>query len=217
MRTCAIPVRNNQVLEVFVEKRPIGFEVWTVGLVKKIRLILRHSITHDDWEQRLHYLKPNDLTWRDTPESDLPVVKHAVALEQEQQIIKRGCFQDSDNLIYEIANSLNIITTDRKAANIAKKAILGRWTDDVVSIVFTADSKLEFSLPRDEKHPLDMCMRGGRPVPNWWSFASWTLHLMHRSPEYVGGQRTNVVQVDERELHVYSDQADRIAHVFIRA
>jgi hypothetical protein len=216
MRTCGISVRGNQTLEIFCSKKTEGFDVWTVGLVKGVRSILHRLITHDDWEARLHYAKHGDVAWKDASPTDVPTEKHVVALEQEKLILNRGKFQDSDNLCYDIANSLNLITTDRKSANVAKKAMLGRWTDGIATVTFGQDSKLELSLQPHQKHPFDLCMRVNGLSPNWWSFVSWTLHLMHTGRDQKCGQRTSVIHVDAHELHVYSNERDRIAHIFQR-
>ena len=217
MRTISITVHNNQKLEVFVEKRKHGFELWKVGSIKGCRTVLDHCLTHDDLEAHLEYAGINDLVWRDAVRSEIPVEKHLSAIQMEETI-KRETLVDFEKglhqpLVYHFASTVNLIPVDRKEWNVAKKAILGRWTDGVATVGFESDAKLKWSCPMDRPHPFNS---GAHTyTPDWWNFASWQLHLMN--DEHKTGMRIGVIRVDEQELHIWSENhAHRLAHVFRR-
>ncbi len=238
MRTVAISVRNNKTLELFVEKRGNGFEVWVVGLVQKQRTLLDHRLTHDDLERRLEYAKVGDLIWRDAGEAEIPAEKHRNAIEAEATI-KRGTFWDYDDPQLDemealarqasalpassvpshrsVANHLNSIAllSENKAEwNAAKQAILGQWTDGVVTMKLEPDHRLLWSCA-DRQHPLNVGERVNAHAPNWWNFAMWRLHLMNN--EYKCGTHVGVLNVGDNELHVFENgHPHRIAHVFER-
>ena len=136
-----------------------------------------------------------------------------------EESIKRGTFVDFEKglhqpLVYHFA-SVNLIPLDRKEWNVAKKAMLGRWTDGIATVNFKPDAKLTWSCPTDRPHPFNSGVRGGGHIPDWWSFASWQLHLMN--DEHKVGMRIGVLRVNEQELHVWSENhPHRLAHVFHR-
>jgi hypothetical protein len=219
MRTASIKIHNNQVLEVFVEKRKSGFEVWVIGPVKGCRVILSHHLTHDDLEAELEYARAGDLIWRNAVPSEIPGEIHPVANEAAANI-KRGMFSDfgklNQSLTYHVMGIINVPSLDRKGWNVAKKAIWGRWTDGVANVGFEPDAKLKWSCPTGRPHPFNSGVRGNGHVPDWWSFASWQLHLMN--DEHKTGMRVAVLRVDEQELHISNDDdSPRLAHIFHRA
>ena len=220
MRTFSILVRSNQKFEIFVEKINRGFEIWQVGPIKGHRTVLDHYLTHDDLEAHLEYLHAGDLAWADAARSQIPNEKHLSAIQMEESI-KRGTFIDQKTewnkpLAYHFASPVNLIPINRKEWNIAKKAMLGRWTDGVATVDFEPDAKLKWSCPTDKPHPFNSGTRGHGYIPDWWSFASWQLHLMN--DEYKIGMRIGVLRVDDHELHVWSEShPHRLAHIFRRA
>lgn len=217
MRKTNVTVRNNQTLEVFTQGRGEGFEIWTVGLVKERRTVLSHHLTHDDLEARLCYARPGDLTWKNATRSEIPVEKHLSAV-QEEESIKRGTFVDNAkeqqrSVTWHLGVN-NLLSLDRKVCNAAKKAILGTWTDGIASVGFEPQSKLTWSCPMAQPHLLNSGVRVHKRIPDWWSFASWELYLMNAMHKC--GMHLGVLHVDDRELHLFSDQPDRLAHVFRR-
>src|SRR5271154_6031360 len=89
MRTVSIPVYTSKKIELFVEKVKGGFELWAVGIVKGQRILIDHHLTRDDLETRLEYARPEDLIWRDTVHSEIPVEKHERTVQMEETI-ERG-------------------------------------------------------------------------------------------------------------------------------
>ena len=181
MRTVAITVHNNRKLELFVEGRKEGFEVWIVGPVRRRRTLLDHRLTHDDLETRLQYAEAGDLVWRDGAEAEIPVKKHRNAIETEGTI-ERGTFWDYDNPLLDeteamareaiglpkytgpsrrnVANHLGAIVllsedTDEAERTTLEDAILGRWTDGVVTMCFERGHKLQWSCA-ERQHPLNV-------------------------------------------------------------
>ena len=216
MRAVSILVRNNQTLEVFVEKRKRGFELWMVGTVKEQRVVFDHHPTHDDLESQLAYVQADDLIWRDAKHSEIPSEKHKNAIQMEEAI-KEGTFVDFEKQGQSVANhfyAIDLLPMDRKQFNLAKKAILGRWTDGIATISLEPDSKLIWSCPMDQPHVLNLYARTNGHSPDWWNFALWQLPLMN--DKYKCGMRVNVLRVDDDELHVSGGQMHRIAHVFYR-
>ena len=218
MRTVALTVHNNQKLEIFTQALKDGFELWTAGMVAGRRIILTHYLTHDDLEARLEYASPHDLVWKEAAPSALPEAKHAAAFEWEASI-KRGAFVDSNikqqHSVSSHLDVINLLPLDRKVWNFAKKAILGRWTDGVATVVFEPDSKLQWSCPLDCQHPLNIGALIHKVEPNWWNFASWQLPLMNH--EHKKGIRLGVLRVDDGELHVLSIHQDRLAYILRRS
>ena len=218
MRTVCIPVRNNQQLEIFTQPLKDGYELWTVGAVAGRRTVLTHYLTHDNLEARLEYAESHDLVWCDASPSAIPKEKHAAAIEWEKSI-KRGTFVDNDKKQQQSVSShldvINLLSLDRKVWNAAKKAILGRWTDGIATVVFQPDSQLDWSCPLGERHPVNLGVLIHRHKPDWWNFAGWQLPLMNN--EHKCGVRLGVLRVDEDELHVFSIHQDRLAHVFRRS
>jgi len=141
MRTVAIPIRNTQKVEVFVEKHADYFELWIVGLVKERRMVLSHHLTRGDLETHLEYARPEDLIWRDAERSEIPTEKHQNAIEMEETI-SRGVFRDGG--VGTHIDSIAFITKDRKALLSAQKLLLGRWTDGTLTFDLKPEHKLSW-------------------------------------------------------------------------
>lgn len=218
MRSTAIMVYNNRKSEVFVEKRKDGFELWTAGLVKGCSMLLDHHLTHDDLEAHLEYAEPGDLVWRDADSLEIPTDKHRNAVQYEDTI-KRGTFLDYEGRGPECAfrsvadhlGSIGFITPDRRETNAAKKALLGEWTDGVVTVGLRPNNKLEWSCT-DRDHRLNWEFR--EHAPDWWSFAAWRIGLMNTERRF--GTHVAVLRVSEYELHLSGLQPHRLAHIFRR-
>lgn len=216
MRTVSIPVRNNQQLELFVEKLKDGFELWAVGIVDGNRVLIDHHLTHDDLEARLEYAEPEDLVWRDSDRSEIPTDKHKNALEKEETI-GRGVFWDYENRDRSVTHHLGAIdflTLDKKELAAAKKMLLGRWTDGVLTFGVESNNKLQWSCA-ERNHPLNVVERTRGYVVDWWNFAKWqfaAVNEKHKAATYVA-----VLRVNEHELHLTGGgHLHRVAHVFRR-
>jgi hypothetical protein len=134
MKKVAITVHNDKQLELLLEKRKNGFEVWIVGPVQKRRVVLDHHLTHDDLETRLEYAKAGDLLWREAKDSQIPAEKHQNAIEAEENI---STFWDYEKLHQSVTghlSSIALLSTDKAESNAAKLAIPGRWTDGIVTV-----------------------------------------------------------------------------------
>jgi hypothetical protein len=247
MRTAAITVYNSQKLEVFVAKLNRGFEVWIVGAIKGRRMILDHHLTHDDLEVHLAYAQPGDLVWREANPSEIPLEKHANAMEMEKTI-KRRKFHDYDSpelgdleravrrelkksqaLLYDevgVERSIELgrsvvqhlgstvfLATGRKELAMARRRLLGKWTDGVVTLDIEADHKLGWTCA-DKYHSLNVGERVHGHAPDWWNFATWQILLLNN--EHSCGTRVGVFRVDEWELHLSGSHPHQIANVFKR-
>jgi hypothetical protein len=213
MRKVEIIVHNNQALELFTKRRGTiyeGFEVWMVGMIKGQRTVLSHFITNEHFERRLVYAQAGDLIWRDAQETEIPKGKTKIA-EEEEKIIERGKFLDMERVGYYF-NGISSIPIDRKAWNLAKSAIIGKWTDGVATIAFHPESNLTVVCPPAAAHPLYIAAHDNQA--DWWNFSSWMLFLMN--DEKKRGERTGVWRCDENELHIFSHQRDRLVHVLKR-
>jgi hypothetical protein len=93
MKTTTIAIQNDTRVDLFIEKREDGFELWVVASIRDQRVVLGHHLTHDDVEARLHYAKPSDLAWREAQLSEIPTKKHRGAIDDEDTI-KEGTFWD---------------------------------------------------------------------------------------------------------------------------
>jgi len=211
MRTVTIPVYASKRLELFFDKRDHDYELWTVGIAKGQRVVIDHCLTHDDLETRLEYSRPEDLVWQEARRLDIPTEKHKLAVEREDSIM-RGKFQHGASSIF---TSFFFLDRDRKDTAAAKKAILGGWTDGVLSFVMEPNNKLQWSCD-DKKHWLNIGAYG--PAPDWWTLSGvWELHLMaNMGKPKACGTHVGVVHVDERQLHIRGGHLNRIVHVFNR-
>lgn len=213
MRAVTIPVYTSKKLELFVEKLKDGFELWAVGVVKGRRILIDHHLTHDDLETRLEYARPKDLIWRDAAPSEIPAEKHAKAIQMEETIYERRGFWDGvdSNLA-----SVYLLDRDRKEASAAKKMILGRWTDGVVTLSLEPNNKLQWTCV-DPQHWLNVWGQNTSQPPDWWNMGSWELGLMaNRNTRQACGTHAGVLHVDEKELHIRGGHLNRIVHVFYR-
>jgi hypothetical protein len=210
MRAVSIPVYNNHKIELFVERLKDGFELWCVGVVKGKRILIDHHLTRDDLEARLEYARHEDLIWRDVTRSEIPAEKHERTVQMEETI-ERKVFWDGIDSNFASIRSLD---KDRKDTVAAKKTILGRWTDGVLTFSVEPNNKLQWSCS-DHQHWLD---RGRNPAPDWWNFSSlWELHLMaNMNTPKACGTHVSVLHVDEKELHIKRGPVYRIVHVFHR-
>jgi hypothetical protein len=213
MKTVAITIHEDTKVELFVEKRENGFEVWIVGPVQERRAVLDHHLTHDNLEARLHYETVGDLVWRKADDSEIPTEKHQNAIEAEKNI---STFLDYESLNQSVTGHLSAITllsNDKAPWNAVKKALLGLWTDGIVSMSFEPGNRLRWSCS-DPQHPLNVGERVHNHAPDWWNSAMWAVALMNN--EHKCGTRIGVLQVDEEELHLFSSHPHRIAQVFRR-
>lgn len=212
MRASEIILHNNQTLEVFTQPHDDGFELWKISTIKGKRTVLDHYLTHDDLERRFAYVEPGDIVWRDANPNEIPGEKHASARETEKSI-ERGTFWDLQSIAGHVG-AIDLVPLDRKAFSAATKAILGEWTDGAVTLTLEPESRLKFSCLLEARHPLNMGSQMHGQKPDWWGFAYWQLSLLNY--EKRSGQRTGVLRVDNKELHIYSEQPDRLAHVLHR-
>jgi hypothetical protein len=215
MRACAFTVHNDQELEVFVEKRRDGFEIWMVGPVEGNRMVLDHRLTHDDLETSLAYARAGDLIWRNATISELPVEKHQNAIEMEETI-KQGTFIDFERLhqtVFGHFGAIALLALNGESQS-AEKALLGRWTDGILTLSIEANNNLRWSCT-DLLHPLNVGERVHGHAPDWWNFALWRLHLLN--VKYKCGMHVGILRVDEHELHFENVQSNQMAHVFHRA
>jgi hypothetical protein len=211
MRTVSIPVYTSKKLELFVERVKDGFELWAVGIVKGQRILIDHHLTRDDLETRLEYARPEDLIWRDAERSEIPAEKHTMAIQMEETIYERRGFWDgvTSNLA-----AIRVLVTDRKEANAAKKAMLGRWTDGVVTLSLEPDHRLQWTCTHS-RHWLNVWGQDGKQSPDWWNMSSWELgFLAGKNTPKACGTHSGVVHVDEKEFHIRGGHINRIVHVF---
>jgi hypothetical protein len=141
MRAVTIPVFTSKKVELFVEKLKDGFELWAVGIAKGQLMLIDHHLTRDDWEAKLEYAKPKDLIWRNAVRSEIPTEKHKLAIEGEETIGRRVFW---GGVRSDLA-AIDFLDKDKKDTAAAKKAIVGRWTDGIVTFSLESDSKLEWS------------------------------------------------------------------------
>ena len=210
MRSVTIPAYNSKTLEVFLEKRDYGCEVWTVGVAKGERVIIDHFRTRDDLQARLEYAQHEDLIWRDAAPLEMPSQRHKLAIEREESF-KRGVFEHGTS---GVVNSIRFLDRDRKDTTTAKRAIHGQWADGVLTFSIEPLNKLRWSCA-DSNHWLNRGSKSGRPAPNWWNLSGlWELHLMNN--DKLCGTHVGIIHVDEKELHFRGGVDDRIALVFRR-
>lgn len=220
MRTTTIGVHNNQKIELYVGRFQDGFEFWAVGIVRGHRVIIDHHLTHDDLEARLEYARPGDLVWRDGTRSEIPSDKHKKAVAQEETIT-RGVFWDYERRgpgqIRSVTSHLaaiDFLTIDQKSLVAAKKMMLGRWTDGVLTFSLEPNKWLQWRCA-DKAHWLNGGERVHGHAPNWWNSGSWGIAFLNNV--HWCGTHVEVLHVDERELHLAGGgHLHRIAHIFRR-
>lgn len=144
MRSVAIPVYTNKKLELFVEKRKEGYEFWAVGISKGQRLVIDHSLTRDDLETHLEYAHREDLIWHEATLSEIPAEKHKSAIEREE------CFGKFQYGMTRIISAIGFLDRDRKDTTAAKKTILGKWSDGVLTFNIEPNNKLQWSCATHE-------------------------------------------------------------------
>lgn len=214
MRFIALPVHNNQTLEIFVGprgKRCEGFEVWLVGSIKGQRTVFDHFLTLENVEKQLSYAQNGDLAWQDAKESDIPCRKSEVAQESED-VMARGVFLDETYLYCYLA--ISQLPIDRKAWNAAQKSIIGRWTDGVATLFFESEAKFEFSCPPSAVPSRMLYTAAHHDQADGWTFSQWRLFLMNNAQKH--GLKIGVWRCDERELHIFSGRSDVLVHRFHR-
>lgn len=200
-------------------KHKSWFEYWVIGSIKRERLVLDHYLTHDDIEAHLHYSNYGDLIWRDASDKEIPTKKHQNAIEMEETI-KRGVFCDfmeapesSVTTLISHISSVSIVGTTRKINKASHPAIIGRWTDDVITFNLQPNNKLEWSCT-DPRDPLNVGERVHGHAPDWWNFGGWHLYLMN--DEYKCGTHVSVFRISDTELHLPGNVPHRIARIFRR-
>lgn len=211
MRTTRITAHNNQVLEVFVQQHPIGFELWMVANIDKRRTVLKHYLTKDDLEADFAYARIGDLTWRDSSPNELPASRHSSAIEGENSI-KRGIVVEYELLAYHFG-VISLLSFDRKVWKVASQLIVGTWDDGIALLKLEANSQAVVKFSSGQSHPLNVGYIQSVP-PDSWKFSDWQLFLMNDKNEC--GERLGILRVDEEELHFYSARRDCLAHVFHR-
>jgi hypothetical protein len=128
-----------------------------------------------------------------------------------EETMTRGVFWDSFD---DQLRPCGFLDRDRKDIATARKLVLGRWTDGVLSFNIEAKDKLEWSCS-DAKHWLNIVAHhNGKPPPNWWSLNShWRLHIMNR--EASCGSSAGVIHIDDKELHLNArGEKNRMVYVF---
>jgi hypothetical protein len=213
MKKTTIRIHHNRNIELFVEKRNDGFEIWIVGLFQKKRLVLDHHLTHDDLEARLEYANCGDMLWCEAENGEIPDEKHQNAIEAEKNI---ATFWDYEKLHQSVAGHLSaivLLSTDTAEQKVTEQALLGRWTDGIVTVSFESNNRLQWSCV-DRQHPLNVGERVHGHAPDWWNFGLWEIALLNN--DHKCGTRVHVLRVDEQELHFFSNHPHRIAHVFRR-
>jgi hypothetical protein len=243
MRTVAISVHNNQELEIFVRERKGAFELWAVGPSTHGRTVLDHYLTHDDLEGRLYYQRRGDLVWREASASEILARKHENAIQTEETIkqgVFWDCGSRRLKAIEDTAqqalgglshvrsqgsrvrprpsvaahlSAIALLRADRNALTAAKNALVGRWTDGVVTLTIEPHNRLRWSCTY-RRHPLNVWQHVHGHAPDRWNFALWRLHLMSR--EHKCGTHLGVLRVDTDELHLEGDKRDQIAKVLRR-
>ncbi len=110
--------------------------------------------------------------------------------------VRLGVFWDS---MTSQLNSKSFLDKDKKETAAAKKVILGRWTDGVLTFSIEPNNKLQWSCA-DNQHWLN---RRGDPAPDWWNYSSlWELHLMcNMNTPSACGTHVSVLHIDKQELH----------------
>ena len=217
MRKVVIRVRNNQEIEIFVDRLREGFEFWAVGMVKGRRILIDHHLTHDDLEARLEYAQPGDLIWHDAARSEIPFEKHGNAIAQEETMSRR-VFWDYDGRaegqIQSVTchlGAIGFLTPDRKESSVAKKMMLGAWTDGILSFRLEPQNKLVWSCAKTNYW---LSRRDGHK-PDWWNFARWGIGLINQ--KHSCGTHVGVLHVGEHELHLKGGgHLHRMAHIFRR-
>jgi hypothetical protein len=220
MRTVTICVRNNQKVELYTDEYQDGFEFWAVGTVDGRRVVIDHHLTHDDLETRLEYAQPRDLVWRDATRSEMPSEKHKMAVDQEETI-SRGVFWDYERRgpgqIQSVTchlRAIDFLTIDRKSLVAAKRMLLGRWTDGVLTFSLEPNNQLQWSCA-DRGHWLNGGERVHGHAPNWWNAGKWGIGILNN--KHWCGTHVGVLHVGERELHlVGGGHLHRMAYVFHR-
>ena len=150
------------------------------------------------------------MVWTDARESDIPNRKHKVA-EQAKEVIARNCFIDLESIGHYF-NSINCLPLERKVWNVAKKAILGCWTDGIATMTISPESKLSISCPPAASHSLYTAAYDYQA--DWWGFGSWSFSMMNSGSRR--GEWIRVLRCDEQEFHISSGQRDQLAYVFHR-
>ncbi len=239
MKSSTIIVHNSRKLEFFIEERNDGFEFWAGASIRGQRVLLGHHLTHDNVEAHLHYFQPGDLIWRDCEPSEIPTKKHGAALEDEETI-KRGAYLDYDDpkldeleAVARKASGLSVSSAlshrsvadhlgaivflaqdpDKEEGKAAKQAIIGEWTDGVVTMRFEPGNEMDWSCA-DLHHPFSIGIWVHRSPPDWWNFEMWGIALLNRKNRC--GTRIGVLRVNEKELHLTSRLPHRIADVYRR-
>lgn len=226
MRVTAITVRNNQRVQLCVEKREEGFELWIVGPMDGRRVLLSHYLTHDDLEAHLEYAQPGDLVWGDAS-PEIPAAKDSYAITWEENLKQGVCYWDYikpedeefDHFLPEadlerakalrsVANHLSYpigrLTIDRKEVNTARKRLVGQWTNGASTLTLEADRKLQWD------PPLTACCH----VPDRWDFTKW--RLVQSNSEHKCHISAHVLHVDEHELLLRNYHCHRLVQVYYR-
>lgn len=204
MRATTICVCGREV-DVFVEHRSDAFELWLVTAIKGVRTTVLRYLTTDNLELRLKYAKRRPLTWRHAQRQEIPARKTAHVAEWERRV-KAGKTVHFDKVSYYFAA---LPPWEVKEANAARKLLLGSWRGDDARMDLGANHTAMISYTQ-----LGLHLTVGREPPDRWTFSNHGLHLMNRREKV--GAWVRVLHVDDRELHLWSLRADRLADIFVR-
>ena len=225
MRATEFTVHNTQRFEIFVRKRKNRFELWTVGPIKRHRVVLDHHLTHDDIEAHLEYAEPGDLSWRKAAPSEIPTERRPGATEAEQTI-RLGTFWDFDDAqldkmealarhavglpqasqpsprsVVGHVGSIGFLSTNGADTRAAKAGMLGQWTDGEVTMDLQPNHRLVWSCT-NPRHQLNVSQRT-HGFTRSWSFSLWSRpvehgRLMWHTRRCSTGQRQRVAHFQQR-------------------
>jgi hypothetical protein len=210
MRVAEIAVRSTQRLQLFTQpRRRRLWEVWVVVAAAGRRFVHDHYLTADDLERDLCYARPGDLGWRSATPADVPSRVGTSGF-------LRGKTIPWDKLLAlpapcdHLASALAMLPCDRRALAIARRAIMGKWTDGAAIVTFAPSSSF-----RSQPVRVPAFDAGGAcPSPDSWSFGRWQLHLTN--VRHGCGVRLSVLRLDDEALHVAAP-AGRRAHGLVNA
>jgi hypothetical protein len=215
LRACRIPVRNGQAIELLTRRVASNlFELWVVAHTAGSGAVVDHYFTTDNLEDHLAYAAPGDLAWATAPLSAIPSGRLKGGFIAGENIRDRPI--SHERLQYHLSNALVLLPIDRRPAAVARKALLGMWTDGSITLSLASPDLATVRGERPAGHPL--ATPGRVEELDWWKFRGWQLHLMSRSANH--GLRIGVLRADEKELHLANaslQDRGRLAYTFSRS